>query len=78
MTALRDEEVTLCVPLHASLRRDAVPRTDPETGEVRVRLALYRVDELQGDVELVMSRDEWATLMAAQHASGGGRPEGAR
>lgn len=48
--------------LHASARRDEPPTIDATTGEVRVPLALYEVDERRGDVDLVMSRAEGQTL----------------
>lgn len=48
--------------LHASVRRDEPLKTQPDTGEVRVPLALYAVDENRGDVDLVLSRAEGQTL----------------
>lgn len=44
--------------LHASVRRDEPLAGDRVTGEVRVPIALYEVDERRGDVDLVMSRAE--------------------
>ncbi|CAL9591481.1 hypothetical protein SUDANB1_05234 [Streptomyces sp. enrichment culture] len=50
--------------LHASLRRDELPARDATTGEIRVPLALYDLDEHRGDVPLVMSRAEAEALFA--------------
>ena len=50
--------------LHASLRRDEPPTRDATTGEIRVPLALYDLDEHRGDVPLVMSRAEAEALYA--------------
>ncbi|NUS74955.1 MAG: hypothetical protein HOV70_01985 [Streptomyces sp.] len=44
--------------LHASLRRDEPMRTQQATGEIRVPLSLFAVDQNQGEVDLVMSRAE--------------------
>lgn len=44
--------------LHASVLRHEPPTTVRVTGEVRVPLALYAVDELRGTADLVMSRSE--------------------
>ncbi|HZF92091.1 hypothetical protein [Streptomyces sp.] len=44
--------------LHASTRRGEPLTTVHVTGEVRVPLALYAVDERRGDVDLVLSRTE--------------------
>lgn len=44
--------------LHASLRRDEPLATAPLTGEIRVPLALYEVDELLGATDLVLARSE--------------------
>ncbi|MEU5442783.1 hypothetical protein [Streptomyces griseofuscus] len=44
------------------MRRDEPLRTQLVTGEVRVPLALYSVDENRGDVDLVLSRAEGQTL----------------
>ncbi|GHC90287.1 hypothetical protein GCM10010349_78520 [Streptomyces flavofungini] len=49
--------------LHASPRRDAPVDVDAGTGEVRVPLSLYSLDEHQGDIELVLSRGEGAALL---------------
>lgn len=43
---------------HAALRRTEAAIRHEETGEVRVPLALQRLDEHAGDVELVLSRRE--------------------
>lgn len=48
---------------HASLRRDASPCSDRVTGEVRVPLSLYCVDNRLGDVELVLSRTDKERLL---------------
>lgn len=48
---------------HASPRRDAAPYSDSATGEVRVPLSLYRVDEQLDDVDLVLSRQEGERLV---------------
>ncbi len=50
--------------LHASLRRDESPTRDAMTGEIRVPVALYDLDEHRGDVPLVMSRAEAEALYA--------------
>ncbi|MDV6290347.1 hypothetical protein R2F25_30530 [Streptomyces sp. UP1A-1] len=50
--------------LHASLRRDESPARDAATGEIRVPIALYDLDEHRGDVPLVMSRAEAEALFA--------------
>ena len=44
--------------LHASTRRDEPPTTVHVTGEVRVPLARYAVDERCDDVDLVLSHNE--------------------
>lgn len=44
--------------LHASIRRNEPLAAVPPTGEVRIPLALYEVDELRGCADLVMSRAE--------------------
>ncbi|MET9162085.1 hypothetical protein ABZX56_30555 [Streptomyces parvulus] len=54
--------------LHASLRRDEQPTRDITTGEIRVPVALYDLDEHQGDTELVMSRAEAEALYATLRA----------
>lgn len=43
---------------HASPQRAVLPLGDPTTGEVRVPVALYDLDELQAEVPLVLSRTE--------------------
>ncbi|WP_327660894.1 MULTISPECIES: hypothetical protein [unclassified Streptomyces] len=55
--------MTTPVPLHASLRRGAAPHTDATTGEVRLPLSLFRIDEYQGDIDLVLSRTEGERLL---------------
>lgn len=50
--------------LHASLRRDTTPTCDGSTGEVRVPIALFRLDECQGDADLVLPRAEAVALFA--------------
>lgn len=49
--------------LHASTRREEPLTTDVVTGEVRVPIALYDVDERRGDVDLVLSRAEGQQLL---------------
>lgn len=44
--------------LHASTRRHEPLTAVPVTGEVRVPLDLYAVDELRGTTDLVMARGE--------------------
>lgn len=48
--------------LHASLRRDEPPTIQQATGEVRVPLTLYEVDENRGDIDLVLARAEGQRL----------------
>lgn len=50
--------------LHASIRRDEPPTIAHVTGEVRVPLALYAVDERRSDVSLVLSYSEAQRLFA--------------
>ncbi|WP_335936601.1 hypothetical protein [Streptomyces sp. PTD5-9] len=50
---------------HASPQRAAMPHSDPSTGEVRVPVALYSLDELQAEVPLVLSRAEAEALRDA-------------
>ena len=50
--------------LHASLRRGSQPACDARTGEVRVPLTLYALDEAQGYPDLVLSRSEAEALFA--------------
>jgi hypothetical protein len=59
---------------HASLRRDEPALRHDDTGEVRVPLALLRLDEPAGDVELVMSRREVEQLHTALGLLLGGQP----
>lgn len=49
---------------HASPQRAASPVSDPSTGEVRVPVSLYAIDELQAEVPLVLSRAEAEALRA--------------
>lgn len=49
--------------LHASTRRDEPLSTDAVTGEVRVPIALYEVDEHRGDADLVLSRPDVQRLL---------------
>ncbi|MFI2184829.1 hypothetical protein [Streptomyces sioyaensis] len=51
--------------LHASTRRGEPPSVDGVTGEIRVPLALYAVDEQRGSVDLVLSHAEAASLFAS-------------
>ncbi|MEU2719734.1 hypothetical protein [Streptomyces smyrnaeus] len=51
--------------LPASPRHGAPPTSDLGTGEIRVPLALYDLDEHQGDVSLVLSRSEAELLRAS-------------
>jgi hypothetical protein len=50
--------------LHASLRRGVQPICDSRTGEVRVPLTLYALDEVQDYPDLVLSRGEVEALFA--------------
>jgi hypothetical protein len=50
-------------PWHASPRRGASPRCDEATGEIRIPLALFAIDQHQGDVDLVLSRLEGEALL---------------
>jgi hypothetical protein len=54
--------------LHASLRRGFPASRQPQTGEIRVPMALYALDERRGDIELVLSRIEAENLYAAMSA----------
>ncbi|MFJ2702960.1 hypothetical protein ACIO3R_07145 [Streptomyces sp. NPDC087428] len=47
---------------HASPQQAALPIGDSTTGEVRVPVALYDLDELQAEVPLVLSRTEAEAL----------------
>lgn len=49
---------------HASPRRGAEPSHDPASGETRIPLRLYVIDEPQGDADLVLSRTETEQLHA--------------
>ncbi|KUN32568.1 hypothetical protein AQJ11_03315 [Streptomyces corchorusii] len=53
---------TPSAPWHASPRRDAAPYSDAQTGEVRIPLTLFSVDERIRDVDLVLSRTEGETF----------------
>ncbi|MFF4178973.1 hypothetical protein [Streptomyces sp. NPDC001750] len=57
---------------HASPQRAAVPHSDPGTGEVRVPVALYHLDEVQAEVSLVLSRTEAEELRDSLTALLGG------
>lgn len=61
--------------LHASTRRDEPLTHDTVTGEIRLPIALYDVDERCGDVALVLSRAEaqrlYTQLAAALEAACG-------
>ncbi|MER6694551.1 hypothetical protein [Streptomyces minutiscleroticus] len=48
---------------HASPRRGAAPHADATTGEVRIPLSLFCIDEHKGDVDLVLSRVEGEILL---------------
>jgi hypothetical protein len=48
--------------VHASRQRNRHLAHDTTTGETRIPLRLYRLDEPQGDVELVLSRVEASAL----------------
>lgn len=50
--------------LHASLRRGTTPTCDAGTGEIRVPLAQFSLDEYAGDLDLVLSRGEADALFA--------------
>jgi hypothetical protein len=50
---------------HASLRRNEAAIRHADTGEVRVPLALLRLDERSGEVDLVLSRRECEQLHGA-------------
>ena len=50
---------------HASTRRGEPASSVSDTGEIRVCLALYQVDQHQGDVPLVLSRTDAEELHAA-------------
>lgn len=54
---------------HASPRRGESATSDSDTGEIRVPLSLFHVDQHQGDVELVLSRTEAEELHAALSTS---------
>ncbi|MGK5731084.1 hypothetical protein [Streptomyces sp. URMC 124] len=47
---------------HVSLRRGGTAKSDGSTGEIRVPLDLYHLDERQGPIELVLSGAEAAEL----------------
>ncbi|WP_030991761.1 hypothetical protein [Streptomyces sp. NRRL S-1813] len=49
---------------HASTRRGEPTSSVSDTGEIRVPLALYMVDQPQGDVPLVLSRADAEELHA--------------
>ncbi|MDQ0949347.1 hypothetical protein QFZ24_003270 [Streptomyces phaeochromogenes] len=54
---------------HASPRRNVPPTTDLGTGEIRVPLALFAIDEHRGDIDLVLSRTEGESLAASLRAA---------
>lgn len=56
--------MSLPTQVHASARRDEPLTTVHVTGEVRVPLSLYVVDERFGDVDLVLSFTEAQRLFA--------------
>jgi len=49
---------------HASPRRGAPTSSTHTTGEVRIPLSLYQLDQHQGDTSLVLSRAEAEALVA--------------
>lgn len=49
---------------HASPTRDVPATRERETGEIRVPLSLFDLDEPQGEVQLVLSRTEAEHLYA--------------
>ncbi len=51
--------------VHASTCRNEPHTIDSATGEIRVPLALYAVDEYRGTVDLVLSRADGASLLAS-------------
>jgi hypothetical protein len=55
--------------LHASLRRGSTPACDSRTGEVRVPLTLYDLDEPQDYPDLVLARAEAEALFAQLRAA---------
>ncbi|MEV5911048.1 hypothetical protein AB0M00_19370 [Streptomyces chartreusis] len=55
--------------LHASLRRGEVPVCDGRTGEIRVPLTVYDLDEPQAYPDLVLSRAEGEALFAQLRAA---------
>lgn len=55
----------MATPSHASPSAGTAPRHDPDTGEVRVPLDLWKVDTLIGATDLVLSRRETEQLHAA-------------
>lgn len=50
---------------HTSPQKDTQATADDMTGEIRVPLSLYLVDQLQSDGPLVLSRREAETLYTA-------------
>jgi hypothetical protein len=50
---------------HASLQRDTPALRSEDTGEVRIPLALLRLDDKAGEVDLVLSRREVERLHLA-------------
>lgn len=61
---------------HASLRRGEAATAEETTGEVRLPLRLFNLDEPQGDVGLVLSRPDVRELHAyLGHLLSGGCPQ---
>ncbi|MCH0539877.1 hypothetical protein I3F58_09935 [Streptomyces sp. MUM 203J] len=54
----------MATPSHASAATGAPTRYDPDTGEVRVPIDLWKVDTLVGSTDLVLSRAEAERLHA--------------
>lgn len=54
----------MATPSHASPAAGAATRHDPNTGEVRVPIDLWKVDTLVGATDLVLSRAEAERLHA--------------
>lgn len=54
---------------HASPCRTGAPHCDGATGEVRIPLSLFHIDEHQRDVDLVLSRVEGEELLEGLRAA---------
>jgi hypothetical protein len=67
--------MTLTATWHASTRRDEPPALSPDTGEVRVPIAVYNLDIRQADIELVLSRTDAETLASQLTRNLTRRPE---